>query len=110
MLLNDEAFRVARSAWNPPIHVVLLVASSREPAFPVLKVLSSVIPGKRSSVSSLKRIQKIIRFLRRRPLGLAPWRKDLSFVQRRWRGVGFRRSQFSSMRSSLGRTCERNRA
>jgi hypothetical protein len=107
VLLNDEAFRIARPAGNPSIHVIFSVASAREPAFAILKVLSSVVPGERNSLASLERIQKIIRFPRRRPLDVMAWRTRLPLVQRRWCSRVLRGSQLGCMRSSLGRTCVR---
>lgn len=52
--LDDEAFSIARPAWDLPIDVILAVATVRQPSFSILKIPSSDITWKWFSAPLLK--------------------------------------------------------
>jgi hypothetical protein len=68
LLLNDEAFCIARSAGCFPIHVIFSIAALRQAAFAIPKCVSSDVAWERGSIPPLERCQQIIRLLRRRAL------------------------------------------
>lgn len=67
-LFDNEPLGITRAAWQPSVDIVLFIASAREPAFAVLKRLSSRITGERFSVAPLQRLQERIGFVRSRTL------------------------------------------
>ena len=62
-LLDDEAFRAARSAGCFPIDVIFSIAAMRQPAFPIPKFVSSDVTGEGDSIPLLERCQHVIGFL-----------------------------------------------
>ena len=111
-LLDDEAFRTARSAGCFPIDVIFPIAAMRQPAFPIPKFVSSDVTGEGDSIPLLERCQHVIGFLGCRALGC----RALDDRLRNTRGpvrhdhglVGFG-CQFECVGAALGRTSARRR-
>lgn len=106
-LLDDEAFRAARSAGCFPIDVIFAIAAMRQPAFPIPKFVSSDVTGEGGSIPLLERCQHVIGFLGCRALDnrsrntRGPVRHDHGLVD-----FGCR---FECVRAALGKTSARRR-
>ena len=107
-LLDDEAFRAARSAGCFPIDVIFAIAAMRQPAFPIPKCVSSDVPGEGNTIPLLERCQHVIGFLGCRALDNR-WRNARGPVRRDHHGLVDIGCPFECVGAALGRTSARRR-